>query len=70
MRTLDTIPADGRCGRGALGATAAMAVRPFDVVLLEVVPAGEAPSLDRKLETLPASLVRLVRWPTPSTTMP
>ena len=30
-----------------------MALRPFQVVLLEVVPAGEAPSLDKQLETQP-----------------
>jgi hypothetical protein len=39
------------------GPQAAMTLRPFDIVLLEVVPAGEAPTLNRKFETqqMPAS---------------
>ena len=35
------------------GERALIALRPFEVVLLEVVPAGEAPSLEKQLESQP-----------------
>ncbi|MHB0961236.1 MAG: alpha-amylase family protein [Pirellulaceae bacterium] len=35
------------------GEQASIALRPFEVVLLEVVPAGDAPSLGKELETQP-----------------
>ena len=37
----------------AFGDEASLSLRPFEVVLLEVVPAGEAPSLDREFEVRP-----------------
>ena len=37
----------------AFGAEVSIALRPFEVVMLEVVPAGQAPSLDRPFETRP-----------------
>ena len=36
---------------GTFGEVTSIALRPFEVVLIEAVPAGEGPSLDRKLKT-------------------
>ncbi len=36
---------------GEHGAQATVALRPFEIVLLEVVPAGQAPSLDRQFQS-------------------
>ena len=38
------------------GAKASIALRPFDVVLLEAVPHGQSPSLDRRFEAKPIPL--------------
>jgi hypothetical protein len=38
---------------GEHGAKTTIALRPFDIVLLEVVPAGEPPTLNRKFESQP-----------------
>ncbi len=43
-------PARLRDGRRAFGETAAVLLRPFEVALFEVVPAGEKPALDRQFE--------------------
>jgi hypothetical protein len=40
-------PAELRGAKAAFCETAAIALRPFEVVLLEIVPAGQKPSLDR-----------------------
>jgi hypothetical protein len=40
-------------GGSAVGATASIALRPFQAVLLEAVPSGERPSLSRALEEQP-----------------
>jgi len=40
-------------GDGTFGGDVALALRPFDVTLIEVVPAGEAPSLGRLFRRLP-----------------
>jgi hypothetical protein len=46
-------PARLHGGEPPFGETADIVLRPFEVVLLEVVPAGEKPSLDRRLEERP-----------------
>ena len=46
-------PARLRGNAAAFGSAAAIALRPFEVVLLEVVPSGQPPSLSRKFETEP-----------------
>ncbi len=38
---------------GTFGEVVSIALRPFEVVLIEAVPAGEAPSLDRQLKKKP-----------------
>jgi hypothetical protein len=39
--------------QGAFGTSASIALRPFEIVLLEVVPHGQTPTLDRPFETRP-----------------
>ncbi len=39
--------------RGSFGGQSEIALRPYEVVLLEVAPSGEPPSLDRGFEALP-----------------
>ena len=39
--------------QGAFGSTASIALRPFEIVLLEAVPHGQTPTLDRRFETRP-----------------
>jgi hypothetical protein len=39
--------------QGLFGDTASIALRPFEIVLLEVVPHGQTPTLDRQFETRP-----------------
>jgi len=46
-------PAELKGDASAFGEEALISLRPFEVVLLEVVPAGEAPSLDRQFEACP-----------------
>jgi hypothetical protein len=46
-------PAQLRGQRDTFGSRAAIALRPFEVVLLEAVPAGEAPSLGRSFAVKP-----------------
>ena len=46
-------PARLTCAQGTFGELASIALRPFEVVLIEAVPTGQAPSLDRKLQTRP-----------------
>ncbi len=43
-------PAQLQTGSETFGELTSIALRPFETVLLEVVPAGEPPSLDRKFE--------------------
>lgn len=52
-------PDPARLG-GEYGSQATLALRPFDIVLLEIVPAGEPPALARtfKLEPLPVSFTQ------------
>jgi len=46
-------PAQLRGDADAFGEEASIALRPFEIVLLEVVPSGESPSLDRTFEVKP-----------------
>ncbi|MFH1264924.1 MAG: hypothetical protein ABIK89_04310, partial [Planctomycetota bacterium] len=46
-------PAQLRGKADALGEEVSISLRPFEVVLLEVVPSGESPSLDRTFEAKP-----------------
>ena len=39
--------------QASFGNTASIALRPFEIVLLEVVPHGQAPTLDRRFESKP-----------------
>ena len=39
--------------KSGFGESASITLRPFEVVLLEVVPAGELPALDRRLKSVP-----------------
>ena len=47
--------AEGR--RGYVGPKVAITLRPFEVVLLEVVPAGERPTLDREFPVQPVPTI-------------
>ncbi|MEN6450384.1 MAG: hypothetical protein ABFC96_07835 [Thermoguttaceae bacterium] len=49
----------------SLGNTVSIALRPFDIVLLEVVPHGQSPSLNRSFPSMPIS----VRFSEPSRTL-
>ena len=52
-----TVPFDGKDSQAApFGPKASIALRPFDVVLLEAVPHGQSASLDRRFETKPIPL--------------
>jgi hypothetical protein len=46
-------PAKLQADRNGFGSTASISLRPFDVLLLEVVPAGQAPTLDRQFPVQP-----------------
>ncbi len=49
-------PAKLQCQRGTFGEKASIALRPFDVVLLEVVGHGQSPSLGRQFHSKPIPL--------------